>query len=320
MTSEIPYAGLDPNTILGAIESVGLFCDGRLQAMNSYENRVYQVGIVNQAPLIAKFYRPHRWSDETILEEHQFAVELMEHELPVVAPWISADQKTLHYFKDFRFALFPCWGGRALELDQLDRLEWMGRFIGRLHAVGACHPFHHRPHLMAPSKENNPYEYLFEHQFIPHFLQDSYRLVIENALQKIKQRFDVLTKKQFIRIHGDLHAGNILWNAEKPHIIDLDDCLMGPAIQDIWMLLFGDNMQRCLQLEYILRGYRAFHDFNEQELSLIEALRMLRQLEYCSWLAKRWHDPAFQLNFPWFNTSEYWQQQLRDWQELVDLL
>lgn len=315
-----PYNNLNPDLILHAIESVGFLCSGSLLALNSYENRVYQVGIEESAPMIAKFYRPGRWSNAAILEEHQFALELEEQEIPVVAPWRSATQQTLHEYQGHRFALFKRWGGRALELDSLSQLEWMGRFIGRLHAVGACHSFQHRLHINVQSYGYQPYQFLIEHHFIPDFLKENYCRIMESVLQKVETRFQQAGKLNVIRLHGDIHVGNVLWNDAGPHIVDLDDCMMGPAIQDIWMLLSGNEAQMQLQLEYILSGYREFHDFNPRELLLIEALRTLRMIHYSAWLAKRWEDPAFPISFPWFNTSRYWQEQLQNLQDQNDLL
>ncbi len=315
-----PYENLDPNLVLEAVESVGFRCSGSLLALNSYENRVYQVGMEDSEALIAKFYRPNRWSNDTILEEHQFALELIALEIPVVAPWMSKTQATLHQFQDFRFTLFPRWGGRALELDSLDQLEWMGRFIGRLHAVSACRPFKYRPELNVQTYGYKPYHFLIEHDFIPSEMKENYCQTVETALQKVEQRFQLAGNINNIRLHGDIHAGNVLWSDSGPHIVDLDDCLMGPAIQDIWMLLSGDEQQVHQQLERILQGYRKFHDFNPRELGLIEALRTLRLLHYCAWVARRWGDPAFPPSFPWFNTPRYWQEQLQYLREQIDLL
>jgi Ser/Thr protein kinase RdoA (MazF antagonist) len=315
-----PYNNLNPDLILHAIESAGFLCSGSLLALNSYENRVYQVGIEEDAPLIAKFYRPGRWSNAAILEEHQFALELQEKEIPVVAPLRSSTQETLHEYQGHRFALFKRWGGRALELDSLPHLEWMGRFIGRLHAVGACNSFQHRPSINVQSYGYHPYQFLIEQSFIPEFLKEKYCHIVESVLQKVEDRFQQAGKLKSIRLHGDIHVGNILWRDAGPHIVDLDDCMMGPAIQDIWMLLSGSESQMQLQLEYILSGYREFHDFNTRELSLIEALRTLRMIHYSAWLAKRWEDPAFPIAFPWFNTSRYWQEQLQNLQDQNDLL
>lgn len=306
-----PYNNLNPDLILDAIEAVGFKCNGSLFPLNSFENRVYQIGIEDAAPLIAKFYRPQRWSNAAILEEHQYAAELVEHEIPVIAPLLNSANQTLHEHEGFRFALFPRQGGRALELDNTDQLEWMGRFIGRLHAVGACRSFAHRLQIDVQSYGYRPYQFLLEHNFIPLELKQDYCAIAEVVLQKIDQRFQEVGSLNVIRLHGDCHAGNVLWNNTGPQIVDLDDCLMGPAIQDIWMLLSGNNPEEIeAQLQIILRGYRKFHDFNFRELQLIEALRSLRMIHYSAWLARRWEDPTFPLHFPWFNTLSYWKEQL----------
>jgi Ser/Thr protein kinase RdoA (MazF antagonist) len=310
--NNIPYANLNPNIILNAIENAGFRCSGSLFALNSYENRVYQVGIEDDAPLIAKFYRPHRWTDLAILEEHQFTREILALDIPVIAPIVADNCKTLHCFDEFRFALFPRRGGHALELDNLEQLEWMGRFLGRLHAIGVCKPFQHRLHLDVKSYGYNAYHFLINNHFIPAEIEQNYREIVEALLLQIECRFNAIENMNYIRLHGDCHAGNILWNDAGPHIVDFDDCLMGPAVQDIWMLLSGDTFQKEIELEYILRGYSAFHDFNRNELRLIEALRALRMLHYSAWLAKRWEDPAFPISFPWFNTLPYWREHLHD--------
>jgi len=306
-----PYANLDPSLILTAIESAGFQCNGSLLALNSFENRVYQVGIEDSAPIIAKFYRPHRWTNEAILEEHQFALELKELEIPVVAPLIS-NENTLHHYQEFRFALFPRQGGRALELDNLEQLEWMGRFIGRLHAVSACKPFKHRIQLNVKNYGYDSYHFLIKNNFIPDYLKNKFSDIVESLLKKIEECFENANPIQNIRLHGDCHAGNVLWNSTGPQIVDLDDCLMGPAIQDMWMLLSGTPEQMLIQLNRILDGYCEFHDYNPREIHLIEALRALRLLQYSAWLAKRWDDPAFPRSFPWFNTPHYWQELLDD--------
>ncbi len=290
-------------------------------ALNSYENRVYQVGIEGAFPLVAKFYRPNRWTSEAILEEHAFALELQEHELPVVAPMrLGAEQTTLAEYQGFRFALFPRQGGRPLELDNMEHLEWMGRFIGRLHAVGACKPFLHRSHLDLETYGHKPYQFLLENHFIPEELKHNYCLTVETILQKIEECFRQVGTIRILRLHGDCHAGNILWNETGPHFVDLDDCLTGPAIQDLWMLLSGQAAEVKKQLQFILQGYREFYDFDNRELHLIEALRSLRMIHYAAWLARRWEDPTFPLNFPWFNTPRYWQEQLQHLREQEALL
>lgn len=317
--NQTPYAQLNPNVILDAVESTGFKCTGSLLALNSYENRVYQIGIEDAAPIIAKFYRPNRWSSEAILEEHQFSLELVQHEIPIIAPLILNDQ-TLHHHNEFRFALFPRRGGHALELDNNEQLEWMGRFIGRLHRVSATRPFQHRIQLSTQNYGQEPYEYLMEHDFIPEYLKPNFSKTAENALEKVKQIFQSLGRIDSIRLHGDCHAGNVLWSESGPHIVDLDDCLMGPAIQDIWMLLSGEQKQMDMQMEKIVQGYYEFHDFNPRERHLIEPLRTLRMLHYAGWLAKRWNDPAFPLSFPWYNTPVYWQNLMINLSEQIDLL
>jgi Ser/Thr protein kinase RdoA (MazF antagonist) len=315
-----PYSTLTPDLILDAIEQAGFACNGSLLPLNSYENRVYQIGLEDAEPIIAKLYRPNRWSNESILEEHQFSLELVSHEIPVIAPWMNDAEETLHQHQGFRFALFPRKGGRALELDRLEQLEWMGRFIGRLHAVGAARPFQHRPALTVQTHGHDAYRLLLDRDFVPSHLKTSYCSVVETVLQKIEYIYERVGNIHEIRLHGDIHAGNVLWRDTGPHIVDLDDCVMGPAVQDIWMLLSGDTMQMNTQLEHILRGYRAFYDFNPRELHLIEALRTLRMLQYSAWLASRWEDPAFPLSFPWFNTAHYWQEQVQNLSEQIELL
>lgn len=315
-----PYNSLDPCVILDALESVGFRCNGSLLVLNSYENRVYQIGIEDANPIIAKFYRPYRWSDAAILEEHRFAAELIAQEIPVVAPLVTANT-TLHEYNGFKFALFPRQGGRALELENLEQLEWMGRFIGRLHAIGACQSFQHRLKIDVQSYGYQPYQFLLERDFIPAELKRDFCEVTEAVLQGVDQSFQQAGPLHYIRLHGDCHAGNVLWNDIGPQIVDLDDCLMGPAIQDIWMLVSGNaTSETRVQLNRILSGYREFHDFNFREIYLIEALRTLRMIHYSAWLAKRWEDPAFPRNFPWFNTLSYWKEQLENLREQRYLL
>jgi Ser/Thr protein kinase RdoA (MazF antagonist) len=307
-TNNTPYANLSPTVILDAIDSTGVKTNGSLLALNSYENRVYQVGIEDDVPLIAKFYRPNRWTDAAILEEHQFSNELLQLEIPVVAP-LTIQDKTLHHVKEFRFALFPRKGGRTIALDNLDHLEWMGRFLGRFHAVGASKKFQHRERLDVQNYGYKPYRFLLANQFIPTSLEPQFKSVFAAVLEKAEACFSHLQSIPYLRLHGDCHVGNILWNDNGPQIVDLDDCLNGPAIQDIWMLLTGDETyEKNQQLDHILSGYTEFYDFDYRELHLIEALRALRMIRYAAWLAQRWEDPAFPLNFPWFNTFSYWKE------------
>ena len=317
--TKTPYDSLSPDVILNAVESLGLRCSGSLTALNSYENRVYQVGIEDAEPLVAKFYRPARWSDAAIIEEHAFALELKALEIPVIAPLIM-NENTLHTFQDFRFALFPRKGGRALEVDNMEQLEQMGRFIGRIHAVGCVRPFQHRIHINAETYGYQPYRFLLENNFVPPELLHNFSSTTETVLQLISDHLQAASDIPVIRLHGDCHAGNILWSRDALHIVDLDDCLMGPAVQDIWMMLSGSAADTKLQLKHILTGYEEFHDFNFRELHLIEALRTLRMIHYAGWLAKRWEDPTFPANFPWFNEPRYWENLLNNLREQVEIL
>lgn len=305
-----PYQDLTPDLILDAVESFGVRVSGSILALNSYENRIYQIGLEEGAPLVAKFYRPGRWSNAAILEEHAFALELAEHEIPVVAPLQDAEGRTLLEYGGYRFALFPRRGGRWPELDNPDNLLWLGRFIGRIHAVGAVRPFQHRPALTVESFGTESLRYLMEHGFVPKPLEREYRNLVEELLRQIRGVFAEVGPVRSIRVHGDCHPGNILWTDHGPHFVDLDDCRMAPAIQDLWMLLSGDRPQMTVQLSDLLEGYEEFHEFDRRELRLIEPLRTLRMIHYSAWLARRWNDPAFPRNFPWFNTRKYWEEQV----------
>lgn len=314
-----PYEALTPDLILNALESLGFDCDGRLLALNSYENRVYQVGIEEERPVVAKFYRPDRWSNEAILEEHAFSLELTAAELPVVSPLVDAEGQTLHEYEGFRFAVAPSCGGRWQELAE-EHLAWMGRFIARIHAIGAAVPFQHRYSLSIEGHGIRSYEYILEQGFIPMELEAAYRSLLEHLMGRIRETFERAGQITMIRLHGDCHLGNVLWTDEGPHFVDLDDCCMGPAIQDLWMLLNGDREQMSAQLSVLLGAYTEFFDFNPKELHLIEALRTLRMVHYSAWLARRWDDPAFPRSFPWFNTQRYWEEQILLLKEQLALL
>ena len=307
---DLPYQNLTPDLILDAVETCGYRCDGRQYALNSYENRVYQVWLDEGSMLVAKFYRPQRWNDDAIREEHSFARELAAREIPVVAPLATPDGETLHKHGGYRFALFPRRPGRAPELDDHDTLRWIGRFLGRIHAVGALRRFKHRLTLGIAGFGEEPARFVVDNDFVPADLKPAYQAITRDALQRVKQCFERAGAVRTIRLHGDCHAGNILWTQDGPHFVDFDDCLGGPAVQDLWMLLSGDRDAMRIQLEQVIRGYREFCDFNPAELALIEALRTLRMIHYAGWLARRWHDPAFPASFPWFNTQRYWQDQI----------
>ena len=314
-----PYSGLTPDVVLNALDGVGLRCDGTLLALNSFENRVYQVGIDDAAPLVAKFYRPGRWSDAAILEEHAFAAELAEREIPVVAPLALAGA-TLHAAGGFRFAVFPRRGGRAPDLDRPETLEWLGRFLGRIHAIGGLAPFRERPALDVASFGERSRDFLLERDFLPADLRPAWQSVVEQALAGVRHAYARAGAVRAIRLHGDCHAGNVLWTDAGPHFVDFDDCRSGPALQDLWMLLSGERAEMAHQLGTVLDGYEDFCEFDRRELHLVEALRTLRLLHYSTWLARRWDDPAFPAAFPWFNTQRYWQDRILELREQVALM
>jgi Ser/Thr protein kinase RdoA (MazF antagonist) len=319
MHTHHPFSTLTPDFVLDALDSVGLIGDGRLLALNSYENRVYQAGMEDGQPLVAKFYRPERWSDAAILEEHDFVATLAEREIPVV-PALRINGSTLHEYNGFRFSVFSRQGGRAPELDNRDTLEWMGRFIGRIHALGALEPYQHRPALDIQSFGVEPAEYLLAHDFIPAELLEVYRGVVALALDGVRRCFDRAGEVKTLRLHGDCHVGNVLWTDDGPHFVDFDDSRMGPAIQDLWMLLSGERAEQTRQFSDLLAGYEAFCDFHPRELYLTEALRTLRLIHYSAWIARRWDDAAFPAAFPWFNTQRYWQDRILELREQIALM
>ena len=315
-----PFYQLTPDTVIDAVESMGYLSDGRILALNSYENRVYQVGIEDSEPLIAKFYRPLRWSDEQILEEHQFCFELAEQELPVVAPLTNAAGESLFHFNNYRFSLFPRRGGRAPELDDPDHLYQLGHTLGRIHLVGAVQPFVHRPALDIQTYGRDSVA-LISADFIPASLREAYTSLCADLLDGIEACFAAAGDVRLIRAHGDCHGGNILWRDDMPNFVDFDDARMAPAIQDLWMLLTGDDrLQQQLQLAEVIAGYNEFADFDPLELHLVEALRTLRMMHYSAWLARRWDDPAFPHNFTWFNTERYWGEHILQLREQLSAL
>jgi len=320
--SEHDFARLDPTLIIDSVESLGLQSDARIFPLNSYENRVYQIGMEDHQPfgpkIIGKYYRPERWTHEQILEEHRFTDELAQLEIPVVAPLRFNEQSLLEYQR-FRFALYPQRGGRTAELENSEHLQWIGRFLGRIHLAAASHSFVHRPHISIEDFAINSSRYLLEQHFIPDYLLDAYQSLSEDLIRLLQQRFDGVDY-QSIRLHGDVHRGNILWTDEGPHFVDFDDCRSGPAIQDIWMLLSGDRPEQQQQFNHVLDGYFEFAELRPGELQLIEPLRCLRLMHYAGWLAKRWNDPTFPMNFPWFNTSHYWEQHILELREQYALL
>jgi Ser/Thr protein kinase RdoA (MazF antagonist) len=314
--SSTPYHGLTPDRILDIIERFGIRGDGSVLTLNSYENRVYQIGIVEGPPLIAKFYRPGRWSDAAILEEHRFVAELAEREIPVVAP-VVVDGRTLLHAEGHRVALYPRQRGRAPELLERRTLEWMGRFLGRIHAVGSIESYCERPAIDLDTFGREPREYLLAGDFIPAELREVWAGVSAQALEGVARCFERAGRVRRIRLHGDCHVGNVLWAEDGPHFVDFDDSRMGPAVQDLWMLISGEREEMERQLGWILSGYEDFHRFDHRELHLVEALRTLRLIHYSAWIARRWRDPAFTAAFPWFGSQRYWQDRILELREQI---
>jgi len=312
------YNQLTPDTVIDAVESTGSYSDARILALNSYENRVYQVGIEDSEPLIAKFYRPHRWSDEQIKEEHTFTQALLDIDIPVVPP-IAYDGETLLEYNGFKFALYPRRGGQAPSLDNGDHLEIIGRYIGRIHSLGKTATFAHRPSINIQSYAVDSRTFLLENDHIPQELRPAYETITQDLLEQLNTLFATISYEP-IRLHGDCHVGNILWRDDSAHFVDFDDARNGPAIQDLWMMLSGDHQQRSLQLSDIMAGYTEFCDFDSAELGLIEGLRTLRLMHYTAWIAKRWGDPAFPHNFPWFNTERYWAEHVLELREQISAM
>ena len=309
-----PFETLTPDFIMQAIETQGYLCDGRNLALNSYENRVYQVGIEDDTPIIAKFYRPERWSDPQILEEHEFSYELAAQELPIVTPLKNAAGISLHHHQDFSFSLFERKGGHAPELDHKDNLSILGRLLGRMHLIGARQAFQYRPSINIQNFGYDSAEFISRH-FIPSGLKLAYDSLARDVLAALEQSIQRAGKVRSIRVHGDCHAGNMLWRDDNPNFVDFDDSRMAPAVQDIWMLLSGSREEQGIQLNKILDGYFEFNDFDMTELQLIEVFRTLRIMHYSAWLARRWSDPAFPHSFPWFNTERYWEEHILELRE-----
>ena len=300
-----PFDTLTPDLLIDAVESQGFLSDGGFLALNSYENRVYQIGIENKTPMIAKFYRPNRWTDEQIFEEHQFCFQLQEQELPVVCPWLNSEGKSISHHEGFRFALYERKGGRAPELDNLDNLFILGRLLGRFHGIGATQPFKYRPTLNIKNFGWDSYE-LISKDFMPKELSPAYDSLALDVLKVIDEILVGYGEINNIRVHGDCHSGNILWRDDYPHFVDFDDARMAPAIQDIWMLLSGDREEQTAQITEIIQGYSEFYDFDYRQLRLIEVFRTLRIMHHSAWIARRWSDPAFPRAFSWFDSPRYW--------------
>jgi len=315
----LAFADLQPEDIVATLTDLGFDCDGRFLALNSYENRVYQIGIENERPVVAKFYRPGRWSDESIREEHQFSLDLAAQEIPVVPP-LEIDGDTLKHAGHYRLAVFLCRGGRAPDLDNYELLTQLGRLVARIHLEGEVSPFKHRPRIDINSYGVESIDYLLDNDFIPEENCAAYESIVEMVLDGVEACFERAGNSQELRLHGDFHPGNVLVNQDRLHIVDLDDCRHGPAVQDLWMFLSGDREEQTPQLEALLEGYQSFRSFDPRELHLIEALRSLRIMHYAAWLARRWEDPAFKVAFPWFDSPRYWDDHVLALREQVALM
>ena len=332
--SETPYAGLSPDIVLDALDAVGLRGDGRLIQLNSYENRVFQVFLEDGRVVVTKFYRPERWSDAQILEEHAFATELASNEIPVAAPWALTIDSRSHHAENlalpastlgtfqtplgpFRFSVSTRLAGRAPELEDAGTLEWIGRFVGRIHAIGSVKPFETRLTLDPQTFGFENRDWLLAQQIIPPDAEPGWRQITDEALSAIAEAFDPSNPLRRLRLHGDCHLGNVLWTGDGPHFVDLDDAVNGPAMQDLWMLLSGEASAMQRQLVAVLEGYESFMDFDRRELRLIEPLRTLRILHHSAWIARRWNDPAFPVAFPWFESPSYWSEQTTRLREQV---
>jgi Ser/Thr protein kinase RdoA (MazF antagonist) len=319
--SAAPFADLTPDVVLNAIDAIGLATSGTLLALNSYENRVFQVGIEGeQRFVVAKFYRPARWTDAQILEEHAFTQELADAEVPAVPP-LAIGGRTLHERDGHRFALYPRRGGRAPEIEDRNVREWLGRFLGRIHLSGRRQAYVQRPALDIGTFGDEPRAYVLDSRWLPHELRDVYAGVSAQALDEVRRCWARTGVVRSIRLHGDVHVGNVLWTDggthAGPHFVDFDDSRMGPAVQDLWMLLSGSREERQVQLADLLAGYEDFAGFERRELLLVEALRTLRLIHFSAWIARRWDDPAFPAAFPWFDTPRYWEQKILELREQI---
>ena len=320
-----PFANLSPDLIVDAVEAAGFPSDGRILALGSYENRVFQVGLEDDDPVVVKFYRPGRWTDLAIAEEHAFARELATEEIPVIAPFDlpAADEigtGPVPVFGGFRFAIYPRRGGQWPELGTEDDRQWIGRFLGRIHAVGATRQFEHRARLSPQAMGRDSVAYLLAGDFVADYIRHRYEQVTAELFDLVEAQFAQAGQLRLLRIHGDCHRNNVLWTAAGPHFVDLDDCMMGPAIQDIWMLLAGRPAEMRAQLDEILEGYSKFAEFDPVEATLIEPLRVLRMVHYAAWLARRWDDPAFPKAFPWFGEARYWERHVAELEEQLACL
>ncbi|PWG69078.1 serine/threonine protein kinase [Enterobacter mori] len=310
------FQTLHPDTIMDALFEQGVRVDSGLTPLNSYENRVYQFQDEDRQRFVVKFYRPERWSAEQIQEEHQFSHDLLDDDVPVAAP-LKFNNQTLLTHEGFYYAIFPSLGGRQFEADNIDQMEWVARYLGRIHQTGRKKPFIARPTIGIQEYLIEPRQVFETSTLISGGLKDKFLSATDKLIEAVKAcwRDDTAT----LRLHGDCHAGNILWR-DGPLFVDLDDARMGPAVQDLWMLLNGDKAEQRMQLETIIEAYEEFSPFNSDEIALIEPLRAMRFVYYLAWLIRRWDDPAFPRNFPWLTGEDYWRSQISTFTEQVKVL
>jgi Ser/Thr protein kinase RdoA (MazF antagonist) len=317
--STLAYTRLQPDDILETLEDLGFACNGRFLALNSYENRVYKIGTNENDNIVVKFYRPERWTDAEIEEEHEFAKELADQEIPVVPP-LAIDGETLFHSGPFRLTVYPCRGGRAPDLDNLEQLRQLGRFVARIHLVGETADFEHRPEIDVESYGIASREFLLDEGFIPDEMCEVYEGIADMIIDGVEAAGDRAGSFRELRLHADFHPGNVLIDRDVFHIVDLDDARTGPAVQDLWMFLSGEREEQTPQINALLKGYEEFRRFDARELHLVEALRSLRIMHYAAWLARRWDDPAFKQAFPWFNTRRYWDEHVLALREQLALM
>jgi len=315
--NETPYDGLTPDVILDSLDHFGWQTSGSLLALNSYENRVYQLGLEDDSFVVVKFYRPNRWTTEQIMEEHGFVASLIEHEISCVGP-ISRDGETLFEYETFRFSVFPRQGGHPPDIENEGNLKVLARTIARIHNVGEVQPFKHRITLSWETMARDNVQFLLQGNWIPLEMESAYESITRDLLTYLENMFT--TKLNNLRIHGDCHLGNVLWRDPLPHFVDFDDTLMGPAIQDMWMLFSGSEDEQARQIGTISKAYDEFRPFPHNELRFVEGLRTMRMIHHAAWIARRWHDPAFPQAFPWFDSPKYWSDQVLSLREQLALL
>ena len=320
------FLELTPERILDAVEEFGVRATGRVLQLNSMENRVYEVEIEVEDDQVetrhdrfrvAKFYRPQRWSKEQILDEHAFLLDLVERDIPVIAPIQNENGDTLKTIADIHCALFPKSGGRIPQEFTDEELERMGRLIARLHFVGAARPATARIQLSPQTYGIENLEKIISLGFLPNEYFNTYSNLVKTLSQTISPWFDGI---EMLRIHGDLHLANILWDDAGPKLVDFDDMLVGPPIQDLWLIVPGRDEESRRQFRVMINAYQELRAFDRKSLRLVEPLRALRMIHFSAWIAKRWEDPAFKRIFPGFGSNAYWSEQIGDLQDQLSVI